>query len=174
RLALSGWWTTAVVLLVIAAISWLALGYLVPVFAVLGKAERPIIKGANGSWFVWVVGAQSVAVLAATLEPVLAGSRDILAITAVFAWSIGLVLYVAVAVFVVLLMMSYPLDPLELNPSYMLFVGTLAITVVDSVRIVEIAPSPMVDANRWLVAGMAVLFWCFATLMIPALFGIGI
>ncbi|MDN5838463.1 MAG: tellurite resistance/C4-dicarboxylate transporter family protein [Yaniella sp.] len=174
RLALSGWWTTAVALLVIAAISWLALGYLVPVFAVLGKAERPIIKGANGSWFVWVVGAQSVAVLAATLEPVLAGSRDILAITAVFAWSIGLVLYVAVAVFVALRMMSYPLDPREFNPPYWVSMGALAITVVAAARIAEMAPSPMVDATRGLVAGMAVLFWCFATWMIPALFGIGI
>ena len=171
---LSGWWTTAVVLLVVAAISWLALGYLVPVFAVLGKAERPIIKGANGSWFVWVVGAQSVAVLAATLEPVLAGSRDILAITAVFAWSIGLVLYVAVAVFVALRMMSYPLDPREFNPSYWVSMGALAITVVAAARIAEMAPSPMVDATRGLVVGLAVLFWCFATWMIPALFGIGI
>src|SRR5699024_1569735 len=88
RLALSNWWTSAAILLIIAAAAWLVLGYLVPVFAVLGKSERPIIKGANGSWFVWVVGAQSVAFLAATLETQLYEIRDILAITAVFAWSL--------------------------------------------------------------------------------------
>ncbi|GAA2028204.1 tellurite resistance/C4-dicarboxylate transporter family protein [Yaniella flava] len=174
RLALSGWWTTAVILLIIAAVAWLILGYLVPVFAVLGKATRPLIKWANGSWFVWVVGAQSVAVLAATLEPHLAGARDALAMTAVFAWSLGVVLYVAVAVFVALRMMTYPLDPHEFNPPYWVSMGALAITVVAAARIAEMASSPMVDVTRGLVAGMAVLFWCFATWMIPALFGIGI
>src|SRR5699024_9681017 len=174
RLALSNWWTSAAILLIIAAAAWLVLGYLVPVFAVLGKSERPIIKGANGSWFVWVVGAQSVAFLAATLETQLYEIRDILAITAVFAWSLGLVLYVAVAVFVALRMMTYPLDPHEFNPPYWVSMGALAITVVAATRIAEMASSPMVDATRGLVAGMAVLLWCFATWMIPALFGIGI
>lgn len=174
RLAVSGWWNTAVILLIVAAISWLALGYLVPVFAVLGKAKRPIFKDANGSWFVWVVGAQSVAVLAATLEPHLEQARDALAMTAVFAWSLGVVLYVAVAVFVALHLMSYRLDPREFNPPYWVSMGALAITVVAAARIAEMASSPMVDVTRGLVAGLAVLFWCFATWLIPALFGIGI
>lgn len=174
RLAMSGWWTPAVILLIIAAITWLALGYLVPLFAVVGKAERPILEGANGSWFIWVVGAQSVAVLAATLEPHLAESRDLLAITAVFTWSLGVVLYVAVAVFVALRIMTYRLDPYEFNPTYWVSMGALAITVVAAARIAEMASSPMVDATRGLVAGMAVLFWCFATWLVPALFGMGI
>lgn len=174
RLALSGWWTVAVVLLVIATVAWLILGYLVPVFAVLSNAERPIIKGANGSWFVWIVGAQSVAVLAATLEPELAQARDILAITAVFAWSLGVVLYVAVAIFVALQMMTYRLDPHEFKPPYWVSMGALAITVVAAARIAEMASSPMVDATRGLVAGLAVFFWCFATWLIPALFAVGI
>lgn len=174
RLALSGWWTTAVVLLVIAAATWLSLGYLIPVFAVLGKAQRPIFKDANGLWFVWVVGAQSVAVLAATLEPQIEPVRDALAMTAVFAWSLGVILYVAVAVFVALRMMAFRLDARDFKPPYWVSMGALAITVVAAARIAEMASSPMVDATRGLVVGLAVLFWCFATWMIPALFGIGI
>lgn len=174
RLALSNWWTSAAILLIVAAAAWLVLGYLVPVVAVLGKTKRPLYKDANGSWFVWVVGAQSVAVLAATLEPHLNDARDAVAMTAVFAWALGVVLYVAVAVFVALRMMSYPLDPSEFNPPYWVSMGALAITVVAAARIAEMASSPMVDATRGLVVGLAVLFWCFATWMIPALFGIGI
>src|SRR5690625_7086122 len=56
RLALSGWWGTATVLLSIAAVSWLILGCAGPVVAVLGKVKRPLSKAANGSWFVWTVG----------------------------------------------------------------------------------------------------------------------
>ena len=52
--------------------------------------------------------------------------------------------------------------------------GALAITVVAAARIAEMASAPMVDATRGLVAGMAVLLWCFATWLIPALFGVGI
>ena len=174
RLAMTGWWTAATILLVVAAVSWLILGYMVPVVAVLGRAERPLIKGANGLWFLWVVGAQSVAVLAATLEPILENARQILAITAVFAWSLGLILYVAVACFVALRLMTFPLDPRDFNPPYWITIGALAITVVAAARIAEMSSTPMVDATRGLVAGMAVLLWCFATWMIPALFGVGI
>lgn len=174
RLALSGWLKTAAGLLLVAGVAWLILGYLIPVVAVLGKARRPLTKSANGSWFIWVVGIQSVAVLAATLEPEVAGARDALAMTAVFSWSVGVVLYVAVAVFVALRLMTYPLDPRDFDPRYWVSMGAIAITVVAGARIAEMASSPMVDATRGLVAGMAVLFWSFATWMIPALFGIGI
>ena len=174
RLAMAGWWTAAAVLLIVAAVSWLFLGYIVPVVAVLGRAERPIIKGANGLWFIWIVGAQSVAMLSATLEPILTDAREILAITAVFAWSLGMILYVAVAMFVALRLMTFPLDPREFNPPYWISMGALAITVVAAARIAEMASAPMVDATRGLVAGMAVLLWCFATWLIPALFGVGI
>lgn len=173
-LALLEWWTPAVILLIIAAAAWLILGYLIPALGALGKAERPIIKNANGTWFIWVVGAQSVAVLAASLEPKLAAARDVLAMTAVFAWALGMVIYGAVAVFVALRMMTYRLGPSDLTPSYWVSMGALAITVVAGARIAEMASSPMVDATRGLVSGMAVLFWCFATWLIPALFGIGI
>lgn len=174
RLALSGWWNTATVLLTIAAVSWLILGYAVPVVAVLGKGRRPLIKSANGSWFVWTVGAQSVAVLAATLEPIFDDANHILAVTAVFAWSLGTVLYIAVAMLVTLRMMSFRLDPREFNPPYWVSMGAVAITVVAAARIAEMSSAPMVDATRGLVAGVAVLMWCFATWLIPALVGVGI
>ena len=174
RLAFSGWWTTAAILLGVAGVSWLVLGYVIPVVAVLGKSERPITKAANGLWFVLIVGAQSVAVLAATLEPVLDEARNFLAITAVFAWSLGLILYVAVAVFVALRLMTFPLDPREFNPPYWVSMGAIAITVLAAARIAEMSSAPMVDATRGLVAGIAVLMWCFATWLIPPLFGVGI
>ncbi|MFF1272147.1 hypothetical protein ACFVZC_01760 [Streptomyces marokkonensis] len=59
----------APVLLVIAALIWLVLGCTIPWAAVLSRSERPVVVAANGTWFVWVVASQSVAVAAATLEP---------------------------------------------------------------------------------------------------------
>lgn len=159
----------ASVLLVIGAVSWLILGYSIPWAAVLGRSERPVTAAANGTWFIWVVASQSVAVVAATLEPQMPPVREGLAVLAVFAWSIGLVLYVAVAIFVVYRMLAFSLDPDDFTPPYWVSMGALAITIVAGSRIVEMYSTPMVDAVRGLVAGVAVVLWCFATWLIPAL-----
>ncbi len=162
------------VLLAVAGLVWIVLGYAIPWSAVLGRAERPVVITANGSWFVWVVASQSVAVAAATLEPHYPEFRQWLAIVAVLAWSVGLVLYAASGVFVALRLMMYELDPRELDPPYWVSMGAVAITVVAGARIVEMDSAPMVNAVRGLVAGLAVLMWCFATWLIPALAAVGV
>nr|WP_268237709.1 tellurite resistance/C4-dicarboxylate transporter family protein [Citricoccus zhacaiensis] len=164
----------AAVLLAIGAVSWLILGYSIPWAAVLGRSVRPVTAAANGTWFIWVVASQSVAVLAATLEPRLTAARSGLSILAVFAWSVGLVLYAAVAILVVYRMLAFRLGPEDFTPPYWVSMGALAITIVAGSRIVEMQSTPMVDAVRGLVAGVAVVLWCFATWLIPALVAAGI
>ncbi|MFE1748940.1 tellurite resistance/C4-dicarboxylate transporter family protein [Streptomyces anandii] len=164
----------ATVLLVIAALTWVVLGYTIPWAAVLGRSERPVVAAANGTWFVWVVASQSVAVAAATLEPHYSSARQGLAVVAVFSWSVGCVLYAASAIFVSLRLMLYVLEPRELDPPYWVSMGAVAITVVAGARIVEMESAPMVDAVRGLVAGMSVVFWCFATWLIPVLIAVGV
>ena len=172
-LAGHGLFGVAAVLLVVATLAWLILGYSVPWVAVLARTERSVLTEANGTWFIWVVAAQSVAVGAATLEPHFEAGRDALAILAVAAWSVGVVLYVACAVYVSLRLMVYPFDPRELDPPYWVSMGAVAITVVAGARIVEMSSAPMVDAVRGLVAGLVVVFWCFATWLIPVLVAVG-
>ena len=119
----------------------------------LGRAERPLLDKANGTWFIWVVAAQSVATSAATLQPVLADLRDALGIVAVFSWSVGMCLYAAVGVMVSLRLLLYDLRPTDLSPPYWVAMGASAITVLAGARVVEMADTPMVDAARGLVAG---------------------
>lgn len=165
-------WTTA--LLVLALILWVVLGYVVPWTAVLGRSDRPVLTSANGTWFVWVVASQSVAVSAATLQPHAATwQRGPLAILAVFSWSVGVFLYAATGVFVALRLMLYELKPKDLTPSYWVAMGAAAITVLAGARIVEMASAPMVNATRGLVAGTSVVFWSFATWLIPPLVAAG-
>lgn len=91
-LAAAGRHGVATALLIVALTTWLVLGYAVPWTAVLGSHPRPVLAAANGSWFIWVVASQSVAVVAATLQPVLTPARSALAVVAVLTWSVGLVL----------------------------------------------------------------------------------
>jgi tellurite resistance protein TehA-like permease len=173
RLALAGQHTATAVLLTLAGLVWLVLGYVVPWTAVLGRQERPVVVTANGTWFIWVVASQSVAVAAATIEPVFETARSELALLAVVSWSIGVFLYGAAGVFVALRLMLYPFGPDELTPPYWVSMCALAITVLAGARIVEMADAPMVHATRGLIAGLAVVFWAFATWLIPVLVAAG-
>ncbi|QIX27068.1 tellurite resistance protein permease [Nocardioides sp. JQ2195] len=173
RLGLADWPGATAALLVAAGVVWLVLGYVVPWTAVLGRQERPVVASANGTWFIWVVASQSVATAAATIEPLYASGRRELALLAVVSWSVGVFLYAAVGVFVALRLMLYPFGPEELTPPYWVSMGALAITVLAGARIVEMADAPMVRVTRDLIAGVAVVFWAFATWLIPVLVAAG-
>jgi hypothetical protein len=161
----------ALVLFVICGAAGLVLSYVTPWTAVLGHARRPVLASANGTWFVWVVASQSVAVAAATLEPDVAagGGRAGLALVALVGWSVGLFLYAAAGIFVALRMMQYRLRPADLTASYWVAMGACAITVLAGTRIAVMSSTPMVEATRGLVAGVSVVFWAFATWLIPVL-----
>ena len=117
RLGLAGFHEATAVLLAIAGVAWLALGYVVPWTAVLGRQERPVLATANGTWFIWVVASQSVAVAAATIEPVFDSVRRELAVLAIMSWSVGVFLYAAAGLLVALRLMLYEFGPEELDPS---------------------------------------------------------
>lgn len=173
RLATEGSYGITAVLLAISGLAWFVLGYVIPWSAVLSTRTRPVVARANGTWFIWVVASQSVAVAAATIEPVFVTARDALAVVAVFSWSVGVFLYAAAGIFVSLRMMLYELNPEDLNPPYWVAMGACAITVLAGARIVEMVDAPMVTATRGLVAGLSVVFWAFATWLIPALIAAG-
>jgi len=173
RLGMEGAHAATALLLGLAGTAWLLLGYVVPWTAVLGKVERPVVATANGNWFIWVVASQSVAIAAASIEPVFVTGRRELAVLAVMSWSVGVFLYAATAMVVSLRLMLYKFGPEELTPPYWVAMGALAITVLAGARIVEMADAPMVAVTRDLVAGLSVMFWAFATWLIPVLLAAG-
>ncbi|MFI0480517.1 tellurite resistance/C4-dicarboxylate transporter family protein [Actinomadura sp. 9N215] len=173
RLVMAGHHRIALALLGLGCLGWLILGYVVPWTAVIGRTERPVVAGANGTWFIWVVASQSVAVLAAVLEPSAAVGRRELALLAVAAWSVGVFLYAAVGVFVAARLLLYPLRPDDLTPPYWVAMGATAITVLAGARIVQMADAPAVTATRDLVAGASVVFWAFGSWLIPPLVAAG-
>ena len=173
RLGLEGRHAATAALLVLAGVAWVVLGYVVPWTAVLGRQERPVVATANGTWFIWVVASQSVAIAAAGIEPVYETGRRELAVLAIVSWSVGVFLYAAAGVIVALRLMLYEFGPEELTPPYWVSMGALAITVVAGARIVEMADTPMVNVTRDLIAGLAVVFWAFATWLIPVLVAAG-
>ncbi len=173
RLGMEGYYGATAALLVLSGITWLVLGYVVPWTAVLGRKERPVVATANGTWFTWVVASQSVAVAAATIESVFETGRRELALLTVISWLIGVFLYAVVGVFVTLRLMLYKFGPEQLTPPYWVSMGAMAGMVLAGAHIVEMADVPIVDVTRELIAILSVVFWAFATWLIPILVAAG-
>lgn len=174
RLAMAGYPGVTAVLLVIAIITWLVLGYVTPWTAVLSREDRPVIAHANGTWFIWVVASQSIAVTSASIEPDMDSMRRVLALIAVVGWSLGVLLYAAAGIFVAARMMLYEFRPIDLNPPYWVAMGAAAITVLAGARIVDMADAPMVRTTARLIGGTSVVFWAFGTWLIPVLIAAGV
>jgi tellurite resistance protein TehA-like permease len=172
RLTMAGHVTAAEVLLLAGAAAWLLLGYGIP-WATLTTVHRPVVQAANGTWFIWVVATQSVAVLAASLEPDLAGVRRELALLAVSCWAIGTFLYVVVGGLVAARLLLYDVAPEDLTAPYWVSMGAAAITVVSGVRITRMAAAPALLPTGGLIGGISVLFWAFASWLIPLLLAVG-
>lgn len=168
------WPPAAWTLLALTVASGAVLGYIVPWTAVLHPSLRPALPGTNGTWFLLVVAAQSVAVLSAVLQPESGPLHHELALLAVFCWSVGVLLYAGVAILVAARLLLYPLRAADMVPAYWIAMGATAITVLAGARIVEMSDAPMVTATRGLITGSTVVIWCFGAWMIPILIAAGL
>jgi tellurite resistance protein TehA-like permease len=159
-------------LLGIAAASWLLRGYAVPWTTRLGAGEHPIVAAANGTWFMWAVGGQSVAVAAAVLAAV-RGDSSLLPAVAVGAWFLGVFLYAVDGVFVAMRLLAYDFGAEDLTPPYWVAMGAAAITALAGAEIILLPASPLVDVAREAIRGGSLFAWVLATWLMPALFAMG-
>ncbi|HEX7159804.1 MAG TPA: tellurite resistance/C4-dicarboxylate transporter family protein [Trebonia sp.] len=167
-LAASGDTAVAAVLLVLAVTGWLLLSYVVPML-IGGDGEetvRPPLAGANGTWFVWAVGAQAVAVAATAFPPPV---PEALAALGICCWVIGVVLYVVVAVLVATARLEFPLRPGDPTAPYWVFMGATAISVLAGSQILRLRGDPLAPAVHAAASGLSVMMWAFGTWLIPLL-----
>ena len=159
------------VTIVLAAISvpfWLLFTYGLPASLFLRARTGPSAAEADGSWFLWVVGTQSLATASATLGKEY--SNHLLAAVAVAMWGIGVMLYLMLATIITLKLLTTPPSPLNLNPSYWIYMGATAITVLAGSTILALpAELPVIQATAHLVSGLTYLLWAFGAWWVPLL-----
>ena len=171
-LVVSGHVAVAAVLLVLAVAGWLLLSYLVPMLVGGEETLRPPLAGANGTWFVWVVGAQSVAVAATAFPPPVPPA---LAALGICCWAIGVVLYLVVAVLVVTARLEFPLRPADPTAPYWVFTGATAISALGGSQILRLPRDDALAQSVHAVAsGLSVTLWAFGTWIIPLLVALGV
>ncbi|MFI8004728.1 tellurite resistance/C4-dicarboxylate transporter family protein [Streptomyces sp. NPDC086010] len=149
---------------------WLVVTYVVPGSMVIGRRQAPVLPRTDGSWFMWVVGTQSLAATAATVaaaEPSLAAS---LAPWAVAFWGMAVVLYLMLIGLVTVRLLESPVAPHALSPTYWVYMGATAISVLAAAKILALSPTlPVLLATREVVSGLAFVLWAFGTWWIPLL-----
>jgi tellurite resistance protein TehA-like permease len=171
RLAADGYYTATAVLLAAAGAVWLLLTYSVPLLLVTGHGTGSALAGINGSWFLWTVGTQSLAVAIATLRPPLASP---LAALAALLWAVGVVLYLIIATLVLVGLLNFPVQPVALTPGYWVFMGATAISVLAGAKVLGLPGGPLLAEVHPVVAGLSVILWAFGTWLIPLLAGLGV
>jgi tellurite resistance protein TehA-like permease len=170
RLALDGHRGVLLALAVLATIAWVGLSYGVPAQLILGPRPGPVLAGVNGTWFIWVVGTQSIAVAASMLERGQGrGVGRAAALTATLMWSVGVVLYLIVATMVLVRLLLLELTSADLTPPYWIAMGATAITVFAGGRLLAMDTTPVTVATRPVVMGLAVILWAFGTWLTPML-----
>lgn len=172
-LSMSGLFTGFAALAVFSAVLWLLLTYALPSAVVLGHGDKSVMADVNGSWFLWVVGTQSVATSAA-----IAGGRwhpEIMGSIAIGLWGVGIALYQLVATLVTLRMLIRENVPTGLSPTYWIYMGATAISVLAGSRIL-LLPSdlPIMQATRHFVAGLSYVLWALGLWWIPLLIIFGL
>lgn len=168
-----GWWVVSTILGVFAFLVWLVLTYGLFSSVVLA-GNRPALREITGVWLVWVVGTQSIAVVATTLSPQLpwADGQGMLDATAVLFWGVGVVLYLILVVIIFLRLFLIETTPAEMGPAYWILMGATAISVRAAAGILdlgELHPSLFLEHIHSYVAGFTVMLWAFGSWFIPLL-----
>lgn len=170
RLALEHHWLICAVLALVSAPLWLVLTYAIPGSMVVGHRQNPVLPRTNGSWFLWVVGTQSLAGATATVAAQKPGLTASLAPPAVAFWGIGVVLYLMLLGLVTVRLLDDPVTPHALSPTYWVYMGATAISVLAAAAILALpADLPVLAATRPVVSGLGFLLWAFGTWWIPLL-----
>lgn len=174
RLLQAGWVGVAVPLVFFGAALWFVFGYVLPWQVFMTRDGKPILARTNGTWFIWAVASQSLAVCMAQIQPHLEEGTRWVGVLAVLSWSVGVALYAGIAILVLLRIIHFGITPQEFEPPYWVAMGAMAIAVVAGSSIVDMESTPMVDATRALIAGTVVVCWSFCVWLIPMLLGAGV
>lgn len=168
-----GLWLISLILGIAAFLLWLVLTY--GLFSLIVLAgHRPLLREITGLWLIWVVGTQSIAVLATALAPQLPWMmfQDMVGVASVLFWSVGIVLYLILIVIIFLRLFLIETTPAEMGPAYWILMGATAISVRAAAGILTLAtttPTHLLTAVHPFVAGAAVVLWSFGSWFIPAL-----
>jgi tellurite resistance protein TehA-like permease len=168
-------WTLAWIAWVTGLVLWLVLLYPPLLGVIIGDPKPPLGEGINGSWFLLTVATESVAVVAGLLIAHNGDPNQALELTALGAFTLGIVLYLIVMTLLFLRWTFSPLGPDELQPPSWIAAGAVAITVLaGSNLLLARSASPRLERLAPFIEGVVILAWATATFWFPVMAAIGV
>jgi tellurite resistance protein TehA-like permease len=165
----------AVLLVIAASLSWLLLSYAIPARLILSEHKGTLADILAGNWLLWVVATQSLATIGAMIATHEANLREGMTLFAVWAWSVGVVLYLMLMTVLMLRLLTVGLEPSQLSASYWISMGATAITTLAGARILSLPHQlAILQLAVPVVGGLSLVLWCFGTWWIPLLVIFGI
>lgn len=148
--------------------AWLALTYLVPVR--LASHRPPVaISAVGGSWYLWAVGTQSLAIAVTFLRAGGIIGAQPGAIVAITAWSAGVAMYLLITALVAARLLLAGLGPENPTAPYWVAMGGASITVLAAAQILDGPVLAPVRPARPVLTALALTFWILASCLIPLL-----
>ncbi len=157
------------VLTAVTALAWVAACCVVVAFLGRRPGVRRAITDVNGTWQLWVVGTQSVAIAAVSAYAAGLVPDRLAAWAGLIVWSAGAVLYVAITALVITRLVAAGLAPGDPFAPYWVTMGAASITVLAAAQILHAVGVSVLSAARPAVTDIALAFWAVATALIPVL-----
>ena len=177
RLIEAGHPGVSLVLAACASLLWLLLTYGLPPL-LIGAARRPVLGEFNGTWLVWVVATQSLAIVAAGLSTRVSWTAlgKALPAVAIGFWSVGVMLYLVLIVIICMRLLLVEMTPAEMGPAYWIAMGATAISVRAAAGILDAGRGPdrIVTEMHPVLVGLSIVMWAFGTWWIPMLVLFGV
>lgn len=165
--------TIALVLWVLGLALWLLLTYAIfTAFTV--KEEKPSLEeGINGAWLLFIVSTQSVPVLGMLLVSRFQGWQEMFTFAMLGFYLLGCMFYILIISLIVYRFMFFKIEAEEMNPSYWINTGAVAITTLAGANILLRGHASFLAEFAPFIKGFTVFFWAAGTWWIPYLFILG-
>lgn len=178
RFIIAGFPSVTLLLAIFSVLIWIVLTYGLPSFIVAG-ARRPIFREINGTWLIWVVATQSIAIASAGLANYEKSElfQKTLPAIAVSFWGIGVMLYLILIVMIFFRLLLVEVTAKEMGPAYWIAMGATAISARAAAGILALRgdfSSIIVGDLKPFLIGFSVVLWAFGSWWIPLLVLFGI
>ncbi len=148
----------AMVAAIIAVPVWLLLTYgMLPLLVLGSDSEEPVTRAVDGSWLLWVVATQALAIVFTALGAGIVG---------VALWGTGVVLYLLIVGLLAARLFGRRGSEAAVEPTAWVVMGAAAISALAAGRL---ALMPELLSAKPFLSGTALLLWGFGTWCIPFL-----
>jgi tellurite resistance protein TehA-like permease len=165
--------TIALVLWGMGLALWLLLIYTIfTAFTV--KEEKPSLEeGINGAWLLIIVSTQSVPVLGMLLTSYFERWLEMFTFAMLGFYLLGCMFYILIISLIMYRFMFFKIDAEDMNPSYWINTGAVAITTLAGANILLKGTVPFLIEFAPFIKAFTLFFWTAGTWWIPYLFIVG-